>query len=129
MTAQHHAFPAAVTALVLTWGIDQTFDLLVKPNLVGRRIHLHPITALFSVFAGYSLFGFAGLLVGMPLAASIKIVLAKWVPVVGAEPHVRAPKEPLMLDVGRFASDAWSSVKRWSESIVEPLEHDHDRGT
>jgi len=127
MTAQHSPLVGAVVAVVLVWGVDQVFDLLVKPNLVGRRIHLHPITAMFSVFAGYSLFGFAGLLAGMPLAASVKIILAKWIPVIGADPGVRAPKEPLVLDVGQFASDAWTSIRRWSETVIEAAEHTLDR--
>ncbi len=127
MTAQHSPLAGALVAVVLVWGVDQVFDLLVKPNLVGRRIHLHPITAMFSVFAGYSLFGFAGLLAGMPLAASVKIILAKWIPVVGADPGVRAPKEPLVLDVGQFASDAWKSIRRWSETVIEAAEQTLDR--
>ncbi len=127
MTAQHHAAAAALVAVVLVWGIDQVFDLLVKPNLVGRRINLHPITSLFSVFAGYSLFGFGGLLIGMPLAASVKIILARWVPVIGPAPGVHAPKEPLVLDLGQFAADAWTSIRRLSETIVAAAEQTVDR--
>ncbi len=127
MTAQHSPLAGALVAAALVWGVDQVFDLLVKPNLVGRRIHLHPITAMFSVFAGYSLFGFAGLLAGMPLAASLKIILAKWVPTIGADATVRAPNEPLVLDVGQFASDAWKSIRRWSETVIEAAEHTLDR--
>ncbi len=122
MTASGEPLWAAVAAMAVAAVIDQIFDLIVRPNLVGRRIDLHPVIGLFAVIAGYQLFGLVGMIIGMPLAASIKITLAKWVPVIGSAPGVRAPSEPLHLDVAHGASNAWEGRRRLSGRVVDSIE-------
>ena len=46
----------------------------LSPNLVGERIGLHPVWLMFSLYAFGYLFGFAGLLVAVPLAAASKVL-------------------------------------------------------
>ncbi len=117
ITAAHDPAVAAGVAMATVFGVDQFFDLIVRPNLIGRRIDLNPIIAFFSVLAGFKLLGFVGMLIGMPVAASIKIVLARWIPVIGPGPGVRAPNEPLLLDVSQVASGVWKSLKRFVERL------------
>lgn len=50
---------------------------VLTPILVGERVGLHPVWLIFSLSAFGSVFGFAGLLVAVPLAASIGVV-ARW---------------------------------------------------
>ncbi len=119
MTATRGAQWSAVAAVIAVLAVDQIFDLIIRPRLIGRRIDLHPILALFSVFAGYSLFGFTGIIIGMPLAASIKITLAKWVPVIGSGPGVRAPQEPLLLDIAQATTAVWVRLRRLGTRAVE----------
>ena len=47
---------------------------ILTPNWVGRSVGLHPVWLLFSLFAFGSLFGFVGMLVAVPAAASIGVL-------------------------------------------------------
>jgi len=48
---------------------------ILTPWLVGDRIGLHPVAVIFSVLAGGQLFGFVGVLLGLPLAAVVMVLL------------------------------------------------------
>lgn len=48
---------------------------ILSPWLVGDRIGLHPVAVIFAVMAGGQLFGFVGVLVGLPVAAVIAVLL------------------------------------------------------
>ena len=77
------------------------------------------------MFAGYQLFGLVGIIIGMPIAGCVKIILAKWLPVIGPPPDVRAPGEPLLLDLGLAARDLWAyqlPVKDFMGNIGERLD-------
>jgi predicted PurR-regulated permease PerM len=47
---------------------------ILQPNLVGRSVGLHPVWLMFALLAFGSLFGFAGLLLAVPLAAAIGVL-------------------------------------------------------
>lgn len=47
---------------------------ILTPNWVGRSVGLHPVWLLFSLFAFGSLFGFVGMLVAVPAAASVGVL-------------------------------------------------------
>jgi len=49
--------------------------MVLTPLLVGDRIGLHPVAVIFAVMAGGSLFGFLGVLIGLPVAAVIMVLL------------------------------------------------------
>ena len=48
----------------------------LTPKLVGDSVGLHPVWMMFALMAFGYLFGFAGLLLAVPLAAAIRVVLA-----------------------------------------------------
>lgn len=48
---------------------------ILYPTLVGNRVRLHPVWLMFALFAFGSLFGFVGLLVAVPIAASMGVIL------------------------------------------------------
>lgn len=97
---------ASVLAIVLLFVMSQYFAVILQPMLIGRRINLHPLVVLFAMFAGFEALGLLGIIIGMPVAAVIKIVLAKWIPVIGPGPEVRAPSEPLLLDLAQAFRNA-----------------------
>ena len=81
-------FAAAVAMLVQTqdptsllwigaiFAIGQFLESnILAPWLVGDRIGLHPVAVIFAVMAGGQLFGFIGVLVGLPVAAVIAVLL------------------------------------------------------
>jgi len=46
----------------------------LTPKLVGDRIGLHPVWVIFSLLAGGALFGFVGVLLGLPAAAVVGVL-------------------------------------------------------
>lgn len=78
-----------IFAVALRISIDQ----LVGPLVLGRAAKVHPVVIIFSFLAGAVLFGAIGLLLAVPVAASIKIVLSIYYsePVKGEE---NSPTEP-----------------------------------
>ena len=50
---------------------------ILTPNLVGGSVGLHPVWLIFALSAFGALFGFVGMLVAVPVAASIGVV-ARW---------------------------------------------------
>ncbi len=61
----------AVFAIALRISIDQ----LVGPLVLGRAVTLSPVVILFAFLCGGALYGILGVLVAIPVAATIKIVL------------------------------------------------------
>jgi predicted PurR-regulated permease PerM len=50
-------------------------SMILTPWLVGDRIGLHPVAVIFAVMAGGQLFGFVGVLLGLPAAAVVAVLL------------------------------------------------------
>jgi predicted PurR-regulated permease PerM len=48
---------------------------VLSPRLVGDAVGLHPVWLMFALFAFGSLFGFAGLIIAVPVAAALGVVL------------------------------------------------------
>jgi predicted PurR-regulated permease PerM len=61
----------AIFFLLLRLGIDQ----VVGPLVLGKVVRLHPVTVLFVMLAGMTLFGVLGVVLAVPLAATIKMSL------------------------------------------------------
>lgn len=59
----------------------------LAPKLVGEKVRLHPVWVMFALFAFSALFGFAGALLAVPVAAALG-VLARFA--VGQYEHSRA---------------------------------------
>jgi predicted PurR-regulated permease PerM len=53
-------------------------DNLVAPLVLGRAVYLNPIVVVFAFLAGGTLFGMLGLLLAIPVAASIRVVIKEW---------------------------------------------------
>ena len=49
--------------------------MILTPILVGDKIGLHPVAVIFAIMAGGQLFGFAGVLLALPVAAVIMVFL------------------------------------------------------
>jgi len=55
--------------------IGQTLEgYVLTPRLVGNRIGLHPVWVIFALLAGGTLFGFVGVLLGLPAAAVVGVL-------------------------------------------------------
>ncbi len=84
------ALPASLVALSIStdkfiWVvvasiiIQQTENTLLVPRIMGRTVGVNPFVTLLSIFAFSSLFGIAGALMAIPMAAVIQLVLNHFV--------------------------------------------------
>lgn len=64
--------------------VNQVCDLLITPRVMGKQVGLHPLTVLFSVLVGASLFGILGTLLAVPIVASLKAVVITLYPALRA---------------------------------------------
>ncbi len=70
----------AGVAVGLTLLLNQVFDNVITPRVVGGGVGLHPVAALFALTLGGALFGLWGLLLSVPIAASIQVILFRLFP-------------------------------------------------
>jgi predicted PurR-regulated permease PerM len=78
-TTNTFGWPGWVLALVvgvIYLILRQAEDHLIIPNLVGHIVELHPIIVIFSILAGGAIGGGLGLLLAVPLAATVRIILS-----------------------------------------------------
>lgn len=62
--------------VVLVFLIGQALEgYVLSPNLVGAKVGLHPVWMMFALIAFGYLFGFVGLLIAIPLAATIGVLI------------------------------------------------------
>ncbi len=61
--------------VVLTFGVAQTVEgWFLTPRLLGKRVGLHPVWILVALLLGGELFGLPGIIVAVPVAASLRVV-------------------------------------------------------
>ena len=72
------AFGGIAVAAMLV--VNQAFDNVVTPRVVGGGVGLHPVLALFALVIGGELFGIAGMLLSVPIAGSIQAILFRLFP-------------------------------------------------
>jgi predicted PurR-regulated permease PerM len=51
---------------------------LLAPKIVGNSVGLHPVFTMLAILIGGNLGGLIGMLISVPVAASLKILLSKW---------------------------------------------------
>ena len=76
-----HGLTQAVTTTLVVWGSNQLlFDLVITPRILGKSVGLHPVLSLFALLAGGQLFGLPGMILSVPIAASIQEIVAEFLP-------------------------------------------------
>ena len=65
----------AFYALIVMVVVQQLEDGYLSPRILGECVSLHPLVVVFVLLAGGELWGVAGLLLGVPLAAMGRIIL------------------------------------------------------
>ena len=67
---------APLVPIAAVFGVGQLIEgMVLTPWLVGDRIGLHPVAVIFALLAGGQLFGFAGVLLALPVSAAIAVGL------------------------------------------------------
>jgi len=68
--------PWVLLQVSVVFAIGQLLEgMVLTPQLVGDRIGLHPVAVIFALLAGAQLFGFVGVLLGLPAAAVIMVMV------------------------------------------------------
>ncbi|MFZ5638277.1 MAG: AI-2E family transporter [Pseudomonadota bacterium] len=65
-----------LVGVLAVWGTGQLLESYVlTPKLVGDRVGLGPVTVVFAVMAGGTLFGFLGMLLALPVASVANVLI------------------------------------------------------
>lgn len=78
---------AALFLMMWALALRLSIDNLVGPFALGRAASVHPVVVIFGFVTGAMLFGIIGLLLAVPIAATIRLVLEQYY----AEPIAREP--------------------------------------
>ncbi|WP_276356375.1 AI-2E family transporter [Cohnella caldifontis] len=79
------ALPAVVVASTISWkmvllvaivnSLCQTLESnVISPQVVGRTMHMHPLTIIFVLLVGGELAGVVGLIFAVPVYAALKVI-------------------------------------------------------
>lgn len=70
-----HSPLLAFKVAILFFLIHQLEGMIIQPRIMGENVGLHPLSVIFFVFVGGELAGFAGMLLGVPVAAIGKVII------------------------------------------------------
>jgi len=87
-----HSVVYTLGVVVIAIVVQNIFDQLLYPRIVGGSVGLHPVASIFALAAGANLFGIWGMLIAVPVAASIQIIIMYFFP------KVRMAPAPALLD-------------------------------
>jgi predicted PurR-regulated permease PerM len=65
-----------VLLFLIIWRMVQ--DYVISPRVMGGRVELHPLAALFGILAGGEIAGVLGVYLSIPVMASLRIVWRRW---------------------------------------------------
>jgi predicted PurR-regulated permease PerM len=94
-------WPLALGSAVALLIVQQIDNHIMSPNIVARTVRLHPVTVMLGLLAGGTLLGLWGMLLAVPVMATVKILLLhawdtrmQWPPpgASGERPAVRPPQ-------------------------------------
>jgi len=71
-----HVLGVAITILV----VNQVFDSGVTPRVVGKAVGVHPALMIVVLLIGARLFGIVGMILAVPVTASIQIIVLEFCP-------------------------------------------------
>jgi predicted PurR-regulated permease PerM len=83
----------AAAIAIMYFILREIEDQLVMPNVVGRAVHVHPLVTIFAVLAGEKIGGVLGMILAVPIAATIKVILDYAYPPGLKPPRIELPPE------------------------------------
>ncbi len=99
LLALEPGWPLAIGSAVALLIVQQIDNHIMSPNIVARTVRLHPVTVMLGLLAGGTLLGLWGMLLAVPVLASVKVVLLhawdtrmRWPP--STSPMSEAPPRP-----------------------------------
>lgn len=86
----------AALTLVLLFAIEQLMSSVIEPRLIGKSLNLSPLVVLLALAIWGTLWGFAGMLLAIPITVTIMIVMTQF--------EATRPVAILMSDSGDIAA-------------------------
>ncbi|HEY9712660.1 MAG TPA: AI-2E family transporter, partial [Chroococcales cyanobacterium] len=80
-------FSVAWAVPLCYWVARLVEDYFIVPNIVGHAVELHPLAVIFAVLVGETMAGALGMLIAIPVAASVKVILDFCYPPEGPTEH------------------------------------------
>lgn len=68
----------AFLVLVAMQVVQQIDNNLLAPRVVGEKVGLHPVFTMTAIFMGGNMGGLMGMLIAVPIFASVKTMLSNW---------------------------------------------------
>ncbi|WP_085523723.1 AI-2E family transporter [Tuberibacillus sp. Marseille-P3662] len=67
--------PFMLFKLIVVWTVVQLLEgKLISPQIMGKRLHIHPVTIIFILLTAGHLFGVLGIIIAIPGYAILKVV-------------------------------------------------------
>jgi predicted PurR-regulated permease PerM len=104
------------------------FDYIISPRILGGHVGLHPIWAIVALLTGNALMGLAGMIIAVPVAASIQIAIITLIPKLAVDVDVPAPDEDSVEELAEetkaqhIEPDASTAIHKSLSDIVEKIE-------
>jgi predicted PurR-regulated permease PerM len=68
--------PIMLLKMVIVWTIVQLVEgKFISPQIMGKNLHIHPITILFVILTAGKLFGIVGIILAIPGYAILKVIV------------------------------------------------------
>ena len=67
-----------VYAIISMLVVQQVDNNLLAPKIVGNSVGLHPVFTMMAILVGGNVGGLLGMLLAVPVAASIRVLFNKW---------------------------------------------------
>ncbi|UVI32798.1 AI-2E family transporter [Paenibacillus spongiae] len=69
--------PAMLLKMIAIWTIVQLIEgKFISPQIMGKTLHIHPVTIIFVILTAGNLFGIVGILLAVPGYAVLKVVMS-----------------------------------------------------
>lgn len=69
--------PFMIVKLAIVWTVVQLVEgNLISPQVMGKTMYIHPVTIIFVLLTAGSLFGIAGVILGIPMYALLRVVVS-----------------------------------------------------
>jgi len=127
-------WPLALGSVVALLIVQQIDNHILSPNIVARTVKLHPVTVMLGLLAGGTLLGLWGMLLAVPVLATVKILLLhawdtrmRWPPPSSGE-HPVIREAPAGASPGEPAPEV-DRQARAGDSAKEPIRPTEERGS
>lgn len=72
-------FSLAVKVVIVFIIVQQVEGHLITPNIMGKRLNIHPLTIILLLLVASSIYGFIGMLIAIPVYSVVKTIISNFI--------------------------------------------------